>query len=409
MIYDLVIVGAGPAGMMAAFASKMYMPSLRLALLERLDRVGGKLRYTAGGRANIAHYADLSQLISQFHKEQKFLYPAFNAFCAEDLIDFLASMDVSCYINDEGRVYPKNMNGKELEELFYTRLIDLGVDIFLSELVHGLKLNDDIWSLHCENLVNNQEVHFETKNVIVASGCPASKKIAASKSECYFAINDLSLKFVPLNAALAPLYSQSIAKANLSGISVDNLSLTLCLGKKVLAKQDGSLLFTHKGLSGPAILNISRDFLQELASRLELKIDFLPHLSMASFDFDNLSPKEEQFLTDQIYTKLPKRLRNFLFTTSHSLSEKIRLAKSFILRDLQPVDYDLGMQCRGGLATKELNPRTLECKTYANLYFVGDQLDLDGPEGGYNLMMAFSTGYLAGKSVAENLTNLSII
>ncbi len=410
MIYDLIIVGAGPAGIFAALSAKIHNPSLKILLIDKLDRIGGKLRYTAGGRGNIAHVGSPDELISKYHREQKFLYPAFYTFSTNELINYLHTLGIETYSNDEGRIYPLGIKAIDLENLFYKELEKKKIDIYLSSLARSIRLLDEQYSensstklfcLEAINLINNQKQEYLSRALISACGCPASSKISASKKEAYFIQKTFGLPFINLSQALAPIKSKSVASYNLAGISVDNTEIKYYSGKKLIATEKEAILFTHIGLSGPAILNISREIREEDTDK-KIEIDFIPEL-----DSKNYSDKKADIFDSAtdifIKNKIPKRLRNYLIDDNLSPKDVVLKLKKFKINDIEIPNFDRGMQCRGGLDLKNIDPRSMESKSIPYLYFVGDQLNLDGPEGGYNLLLAFSTGYLAGLDSAEKL------
>lgn len=419
-IYDLLIVGAGPAGIAAALRAKQCRPQLRLLLLDRKARPGGKLRFAGGGRCNLSHLASPDELVAAFHREGRFLYPAFHRLPPVALMRELARLGIPCRVADEGRIYPLHMNGKEVEARLTQLLTENQIELALSRTARELRLPEasaPYYLLRCDE----GEV-FRTKQIILAAGCPACPQAEAAPEElAFFARSALPLAFEEPVAALAPLESPSLAVLGLSGLSVTDAELRLYVGKKKKARaaSRGALLFTHRGISGPAALNLSRELYFALASASEpprLVLDFLPEISAAAYLSLRAAERED------LLRRLPKRLRQRLAERAlpmpaagnpergngggagnpgGALPDSLFIPKELSCSDLRALDAGRGMQCRGGFSCRDLDPKSMEVKACPGLYLCGDQLALDGPEGGYNLHLAFATGDLAGEAAAR--------
>ncbi|MDO5732173.1 MAG: NAD(P)/FAD-dependent oxidoreductase [Eubacteriales bacterium] len=348
--WDLVILGAGPAGLYTALELKRLRSRARILLVDRLPRIGGKLRYTGGGRCNLSQALDREALVQAFGKSGRFLYPAFKQLDPAALRNSLHSYGISTLIDSEGRIYPRSQSGLEVEASFSEAIRRAQID---------LCLNTEIRSIHMENenyvLQSAGGDEICSRRLVLASGCPAGKSAkSAPLSICHVGALSLKLNLVQLQAALAALESETVKSWKLAGISLPRVRIQYRPPKGAKITEENAILFTHRGLSGPAILNLSRHLLAGIEILWRIDIFREPRSSGS----DSSDPG------------LPKRLVRAL------IDERGLDPHRLVINDLRVPDISSGMQCRGGISLKDLDPQSFTIKSMPGLYAVGDQVDL---------------------------------
>ena len=381
MEYDIAIIGGGPAGIIAAIASS---ETSNVILLEKNSSLGKKLLLTGGGRCNITNNKPPKKLLS-FYDKKNFLKHSFFAFTNEDLYSLF---DFDFIEEDNNRIFPESE--KSIDVLNGLKKHLKNVEIRLNYEVR--KITD--------NFIINDEI--KAKKVIMTTG-----GVTYPQTGCN--IDNFSLIKEPLTKikyGLSPL----ITKENLSKIAGITLNNVECSYKK--SKVKGNVLISHVGLTGPGILNKDNNL------GCEINIDLTPDIS-----YEDLKNKFDKDFQKKGKTHIKNYLKEFLannfieyFLNRVSISpttqlsrinkkEKNRLIENLKRLTFEIVDFnkDLAKITIGGIDLENINSKTMESKITPNLYFAGEILDLDGPTGGYNLKIAFSTGFLAGKSASENI------
>ena len=394
MDYDIAIIGGGPAGIMAAIACSA---DLNVVLLEKNSSLGKKLLLTGGGRCNITNNKPLKKLLS-FYDKKNFLKHSFYTFTNEDLFSLF---DFEFIEEDDNRIFPES-----------ERSIDVlnGLKKHLENV--EIRLNYEVKSIKGNFIINNE---INARKVIIATG-------GATYPQTGCSIENYSLTDEPLTKikyGLSPL----ITKEDLSSIAGITLKNVECTYKK--SKINGDVLISHVGLTGPGIINLSNEISKDIDYDIldddkdidcEIAIDLLPDLSQEdlkskfNMDFQEKGKTQiknylKQYLTNNFVEFFLNRVN---ITPDTQLSrinkkEKNRLIDCLKRFTFEIIDFnkDLAKITIGGVDLTNINPKTMESKITPNLYFAGEILDLDGPTGGYNLKIAFSTGYLAGLSVNE--------
>jgi len=369
------VIGAGPAGMMAAItaASRGH----KVTLLEKNDRLGKKLSITGGGRCNLCYKAEPEELLKQVNANSSFLYSAFYAFGSDALMDFFESRNVALKVED-GRVFPKSDRAEDVVKALEKALHDASVTV---------KLNYPI--------KNMEKLLKESEAVVLATG-GLSYPNTGSTGDGYAWAREFGHTITDLRPGLVPLFTEGTK--DLAGLSLQNVGLF---------NEVGELLFTHKGISGPLALKASR----YIDGKSEISIDLMPNLSheevdkllLAAFD-DSPNKAVRNILSDY----LPKRLSPLLVKDkekkANALSKAERRALSAAIKKLTfklvgSGGFREAVITIGGVDVREVNPSTMESKKVPGLYFAGEILDLDAQTGGFNLQIAFSTAYLAGYSI----------
>jgi predicted Rossmann fold flavoprotein len=408
-LYDIVIIGAGPAGLMAAgHASEL---GARVLVLEKNKNAGIKLLMTGGGRCNFTNNAPDKVFIDNFGSNGKWLLSGLSNFNSESIIDFFAARNIKSQANLEGKVYPENNSAAEIRKA----LIDYvesnrGGIMYEARVIKIVKNADKISKII---LADNSEI--KAKNFIIATG-GNSYPLSGSNGDAYNWLKELGHKIIKPRPALSPIIVKENFVKNLEGLSFQNCSLSIYKNNKKISFESGDFIFTSRGISGPAALNLSRIITKEDKANLVLKIDFFPEESNESLDkkLRELVESNSKESIRNILSKLTqKRLADFILDNrSIEISKKgadlNKLERSTIinfLKDLTLTVLDIGgfneaMITSGGVDLKEVNQKTMASKLYSNLYFAGEILDIDGPTGGYNLQIAWTSGYLAGESAA---------
>lgn len=410
--FDVAVIGAGPAGMMAAVQAAKK--GSRVALIEKKDRAGIKLLMTGNGRCNLTQAEfEVNELVKKYGKNGRFLYAAFSQFGPKQVIDFFGREKLKTKIEKGGKVFPKSDQGKDVLNVFIKLLKENNVNFFYESDIENFVIED--------NRIVAVEMRKRTvtaaKYIIAVGG--KSYPNTGSTGDGYVWAKKFGHEIIKPEPVLVPINTDPIHE-QLQGVSVHNCEISLLQNDKKIAKVDGDMIFTHFGVSGPAILNISRDVKKALAKgEVKLSIDFKPFLSEAQLDeilrndleknanknlsncFEDLfSPKLREFLLAYSGINLEKHAANI------SKAERIRLVKlfkGFKLGIESLMGFEKAMVTCGGVATKEIDSKTMQSKIIENLYFAGEILDVDGPTGGYNLQMCWATGYLAGRAASGQI------
>ena len=394
MDYDIAVIGGGPAGIMAAIASGK---TSNVILLEKNSSLGKKLLLTGGGRCNITNNKPPKKLLT-FFDEKNFLKTSFYTFTNEDLFDLF---DFGFIEEDNNRVFPESEKSIDVLK---------GLEKHLDNV--EVRLNYEVKKI-TDNFIINDEI--KAKKVIIATGGVTYPQTGCS-------IDNYSLTEEPLTKikyGLSPL----ITKEDLSGIAGITLNNVECSYKK--SKVKGNVLISHVGLTGPGIIDLSSRISKDIDYDIldddydlscEINIDLTP-----DFSHEELKNKFNEDFQIKGKTQIKNYLKNLLtnnfieyflnrinIAPDTQLSRinkksKNRLVENLKRFTLEIVDFnrDLAKVTIGGIELENINPKTMESKITPNLYFAGEILDLDGPTGGYNLKIAFSTGYLAGLSAGE--------
>lgn len=405
----VVIIGGGAAGMMAGIAAAKA--GHQVVLLEKNEKLGKKLFLTGKGRCNITNAAEMEDLFAGIVRNAKFLYSSFYRFNNRDIIRLLE--DCGCPVKTErgGRVFPVSDKSSDVIKALSGRLKELGAAVRLGTEVSGLKTDDG--RITGVLLKNGQELAADA--VVVATGGLSYPSTGAT-GDGYRLAADLGHTVTDLSPALVPFTTGEELVRDLQGLSLKNIRARILMNEKVLYEDFGEMLFTHFGVSGPVLLSASSYVAAQIKKTpLQLSIDLKPALSPEQLDArilkDFEQEKNKQF-KNALNRLLPARLIPAVIDRSGieperqintvTREERRRIAgqmKDFRLTLTGLRGYSEAIITQGGISVKEINPSTMESKRVRNLYFAGEVLDLDGVTGGFNLQIAWSTGYLAGISI----------
>lgn len=409
---NVIVVGGGAAGMMAAYQAAGE--GSHVILLEKMPSLGRKVLITGKGRCNITNACDTQQLIKNMPGNGRFLHSAYREFDNTDMIAFIEQWGVQTKVERGGRVFPVSDKAKDVIDAFVRALAKKQVEVITGQPVRKILVEDD-------QVVGVATDHkqYPADAVILATG-GASYPGTGSSGDGYKMAKELGHAITPLKPSLVPLEVTEDWIKELQGLSLKNVTATVLVGGKKQADDFGEMLFTHYGLSGPIILSLSKVVAEALNAgnkEVMLEINLKPALSeevldkRVQRDWEKFSRKQlKNSLNELLPTKMIPVIIDLAFLDPDKFvnqitkSERARLLKqlqhlTFTIQRTRPVSE--AIVTAGGVSTKEINPATMESKLIKNLYFAGEVIDIDGYTGGYNLQAAFSTGYVAGKAISE--------
>ena len=405
----VIVIGAGPAGMMAAGAAAEN--GAQVAILEKNQRVGRKLAITGKGRCNITNFCDTDDFIAHITANPRFLYSAVNRFTCYDTVAFFEERGLRTKVERGNRVFPESDKAADVVDTLYDYLTGLGVEIYHKE-VKGLLIEDGVVK---GVRLSDREMYADA--VIIACG-GMSYKATGSTGDGYTFAKAAGHTITPLLPSLVPLTADDKDIPDLQGLSLKNVRLTVTdtVTDKTVYSETGEMLFTHFGISGPLVLSASAHMRSMSPGRYTANIDLKPAL-----DFDTLDKRilrdfaefTNKDLINALVKLLPKKLIPVVIDRSgidphtkcnvltaeqrHALVNCMKQLTVHI-RSFRPINE--AIVTHGGVDVKDVDPRTMESKLIKGLYFAGEVLDVDAYTGGFNLQIAYSTGRLAGESAA---------
>ncbi|HHW06579.1 MAG TPA: NAD(P)/FAD-dependent oxidoreductase [Clostridia bacterium] len=408
----ILVLGGGAAGIFAAIgAAEMGAP---VVILEKKHSLGLKLLMTGNGRCNLTNTAPLDLFIQQFAEHGPFLYSALNNLSNMDLMNFFAELGVELKEERGGRVFPVSDRSKDVLHALTGYLHHLKVQVKLNTRVAGISTG--------QNRINGvfTEQGFMPAGAVILATGGLSYPRTGSTGDGYQWARELGHTVTPLRPSLVPLETVEDWVKELRGLSLQHVQVTAWSNHRKVGEQRGEMLFTHFGVSGPAILNLSRNVVRALANgpvkvliNLRPGIDRETQHKQLSAGFQRHAAKH---LKNALVDLLPQRLIKTVTAYSNLPAEKpvhqlTRMERQRLCETLQGLPLTISqarpieeaMVTSGGINLKEVNPKTMASKLIANLYFAGEILDIDGFTGGFNLQAAFSTGYLAGQSAAVSM------
>lgn len=409
MGYDVIVVGGGPAGMLGAAAAAAK--GARVLLLEKNDRPGRKLLLTGNGRCNVTNNGGMEDHLDHVVTNKKFLYSAYKNFDSRQLRELLASLGVKTRVEPGGRVFPVSNKAADIVNALYRHLRSKNVETrFGSEAKRILVRHGRVSGV----LLSDGTV-LQGKNVILATG-GMSYRQTGSTGDGYRMARQLGHSVSDPQPALVPLVTGEKWVKDLQGLAPGDVALRAMQGDKIIVEQHGEIIFTHFGLSGPAVLKASSFINTRPGQPVRLVIDLQPALPAEQLGArlrDVLAAGSGRYLKNALAELLPHKLVPVILALAgvepqkqvDQVSKKERGLLVHALKNLtltvtgtRPLNE--AIVTRGGINVKEINPSTMESKIIAGLYFAGEVMDVDALTGGYNLQIAFSTGYLAGTSAA---------
>ncbi len=405
----VLVVGGGPAGMMAAIQAAKQGNTV--TLLEQNEKLGKKLFITGKGRCNVTNDCDVTELFDSVVSNKKFLYSAFYSFSNQDVKDFFEEQGLRLKVERGRRVFPASDKSSDVIKALGNALKKLEVKIRLRTRVDKVLTENDIV---CGVRLSDGEC-LNADKVILATGGISYKSTGSDGSGLVMA-EKLGHQVTKLRPGLVGMCTKEAWVRDMQGLTLKNVAVSIGKkqGKKPLYEDFGELLFTHYGVSGPMILSASSRLGDELEKEdLYIKIDLKPALSKEQLDSRILRDFEERKnadLSNAMVHLLPKSMIPVMLhvcgldpakkvneVTRGEREQLVKGMKEFPLTINGLRDIQEAIITRGGVTVKEVDPSTMESKIVKNLYLAGEMLDLDALTGGYNLQIAWSTGYLAGQ------------
>ena len=383
--FDTIVIGGGPAGMMAAISSSFY--GQKTLLLEKNKKLGKKLAGTGGGRCNVTNNGNLDDLMAGIPGNGRFLYSVFSQFDNYDIINFFTENGVKLKVEDHGRVFPATDKSRTIIETLEQKMKELGATIKTQTEVVSVKKNEDYF------IIKSSEYIWSCDRLIVTTG-GKSYPSTGSTGFGYEIARHFKHTITELEAAESPLLTDFPHK-DLQGISLQDV--TLSYDKHVITHD---LLFTHFGLSGPAALRLS----SFVKGGETIYLDLLPQMSKQDLA-DFLEENREKSLRNALKASLPERLAEFLVQgfpekvkqlTDRERNQLIRSIKALKISVTGKMSLAKSFVTKGGVSLKEINPKTLESKLVPGLHFAGEVLDINAHTGGFNITVALCTGWVAG-------------
>jgi predicted Rossmann fold flavoprotein len=382
-----------------------------VVLIERNDRIGNKLRLSGKGRCNITNAAPIETFIEKFGRKGRFLRTAFYAFCNEDVIEFFEAKGLACKTERQNRVFPVTDTSGSVIDALNHYLDAYNVTKLFHKRVRDIQKEGKLFHVFFEG-----HGDIRARTVIVATG-GASYTKTGSTGDGYRIARRFGHTIIPLTPALVPLKTRERWVGDVQGLTLKNIRLTFTCGKKRIVSHVGELLFTHFGVSGPLVMDLSSDVITlKRQGDTSLSIDLKPGINKAQLEhrlLRELSTHGKKQLGNVVTSLLPSRLIPVILRLIHldptlkasQVTQRQRRSLVDILKGLPltivgALPLEQAMVTAGGISTKEIDPRTMESKIVPGLYFAGEIIDCAAPSGGYNLQQAFSTGYLAGEKAA---------
>ena len=407
--------------MLAAYRAAML--GAPVTLLEKKHKLGMKILISGGGRCNITHDGTMDDLRAAFRpNEARFLKPSFYRFTNRDIMQILEERGIALYTRPDGRVFPKAGFAKDVVAALQSLLEEVGVQVSLDSPVSRILLHHGApgtGSADPENRVQGVEVEdavLRSQHVVLCVGGSSFPGTGTTGDGWPWA-QEAGHSIVKVRAALAPLFLES-PRAEWAGVALRDCLLKTRQAGKVFASWRGDLLFTHRGLSGPAALGISRDAAERRpAGPVSLEVDLLPDRPDDQLDRDlrewaALNPRQQISLF--VEPLAPSRLVGSLLQSARcspdirgaylpqkSRSALVRTLKGWVIGSVQHIPLEKGEVVAGGIALDEVDPQTMQSRKTSGLYLCGEILDIAGPVGGYNLQAAWSTGWVAGESASR--------
>ena len=418
-MYYIAVIGAGAAGLMAAIRAGRF--GKKIILIERNSSTGKKILLTGKGRCNITNTASLDEFIEKFGRVGQFLRHAFSVFFNKDLMDFFKKEGLELVPERQGRVFPVDYKARSVVEVFKKALSDAGVEFMPKTRVKNIKKSGDSFELLLKDNKN-----IKAKKVILATG-GISWRETGSTGDGFRIAKEFGHKLTPLKPALVPLRTKETWVKELQGLALKNVRLFISASRRTkdgkirqrkIESKIGEMLFTHFGVSGPLLLDLSGEIVWILAECKEAKllIDLKPALTGERIEEKLLTVFKSQgsaHVKNVLKSFLPQRLIPVFVrlagarpdeeasqATKSVRQKMVNLFKEFPLTITGTLSISRAMVTQGGVSIKEIDSKTMESKLVPGLYFAGEIIEGAAPSGGYNLQQAFSTGYLAGESAA---------
>lgn len=409
--FDVAVIGGGPAGMLSA--GRAAELGAKVVLLEKNPALGKKLLLTGNGRCNLTQIDyDARGFVEKLGKNGRFFFTAFSAFGPKEVIDFFEEKKLPIKVEKNGRVFPISDDAIDVLSMLTKYLKDNKVEIITDAKVIGFEFANN----RISGVKFNDQIIYADKFILSTGG--KSYPVTGSTGDGYAWAKELEHTIILPTPALAPVKIKEDWVSDLQGLSLEKATINLWQNNKKQSSYDGEILFTHFGLSGPLIINVSKEIQALLRNgSVTIELELFPKLTAPELDkklvlaFQENNRKDiKNYFREILSRKMldlilklaeidPDKKLNFL--TKKERQKIVALLKSLKFTVFEVMGFEQAMITSGGVALKEIDPKTMHSKIVENLYFAGEILDLDGPTGGYNLQICWSTGYLAGENAGK--------
>ncbi len=424
-IWDVVVIGGGPAGMMAA--GRAAELGCSVLLLEKNLTLGKKLLITGGGRCNVTNnQPNVRAMLAKYKGNHKFLFSAFSQFGVDDTLEFFNRRGMATKEEAEGRIFPVSNRAQSVLDTLVNYMKESGVEIQTNSAVVGFSFvkakrrvsmdgtrRDSVESNFCIRLENKEQII--ARACIIATGGTARPE-TGSTGEGFGWLKKIGHTIVENNSALVPVALQDAWVKKIGGVTLKDIKLTTWQNGQKQDVQQGKLLFTHFGISGPTVLNMSKDIGDLLEQgEVVIKLDLFPQL-----DHEALKQELQTLLVAESNKKLKNTLSNLIpaalvtallelagingETANHSVRHEERVKLVALIKNI-PLNVkgllgkDKAIVSSGGVDPKEVDFKTMQSRLVPGLYIIGDALNIDRPSGGYSLQLCWTTGFVAGSNV----------
>ncbi len=408
-IWDLIVVGAGPAGLFCAISASGG--GRKVLVLEKKTSPGRKLLISGSGRCNLTHDGDPRSFLDHYGEAGRFLRPALLGFTNRDLVAFFEERNLSMITMEGGKVFPETQKARDVLDVLLAECEAWGVEIACGKAVTSIVKSAD------EFLVACGDDAYRSRILVIATG-GRSYPATGSAGDGYRFAEALGHAIAEVGPALAPVRIRDYPFADLAGISLPGARVSIFRGRKV-KEGAGDVLFTHDGLSGPGILDLSRDIWAGDLLRVSLaglrKKEEMERWLLARSEEEGGRNLRSVLAELAIPARLASRVLELLEipqeTKCASMTRRMRIDLADHLSGFPMIveavgGFDLAMVTRGGVDLMEVDPKSMESRLVPGLYFAGEVLDVDGDTGGYNLQAAFSTGFLAAERIKKRLAEM---
>ena len=415
--YDVIVVGAGVAGLIATGRASEL--GINVLVIEKMRRPGIKLLITGKGRCNVTNSDNIEDFMKNVHPNGRFLKHAIYNFFSKDIIDLLNKYGVEIDLERGGRYFPVSDKSSDVLNALLSYAKEHGAEFQHDCKVTKLLLNQDCVT-GVEIIENGQKKQIAAKKVIICTG-GKSYPATGSTGDGYALAKSVGHAIEPQFPALVPIVTKGTTAEQLQGLALKNINASVWINGKKQTEAFGEMLFTHFGLSGPIILTLSRFIVKELISnnKIDISIDLKPALDNSKLDkrlLRDLNEHGKKQIENIFKSWLPAKLIPVFIKKcgidptkeGHQITSQERNKIKSLMKDLRfeivgNRSFKEAIITAGGINTKEIDPKTMQSKLAKNLYFAGEVIDVDANTGGYNLQIAYSTGWLAAESCVKSI------
>lgn len=416
--WDLIVIGGGPAGMMAAYIAKEAKKGAKVLVVEKNNSLGKKLLITGGGRCNVTNSEfDTRKFLANYKDSDKFLFSAFAQYGVKETLDFFHGNKMPTKVENEGRTFPVSDSARSVWNVLVHGMEKLGVEVLSNAAVKGWEVSKSGDVSRVDGLqvsVGGKKIEIlKAKEYIVATG-GTSHPETGSTGDAYPWLRAIGHNVTIPKPVLVPLTIKEKWVKDLQGITLQNIKLSIVVEKQKIASKKGKILFTHFGITGPTVLNMSKQVSDLIVGKekVSVHLDILPHLDHGQLNqqlqdlFVAFKSKKIKNTLDEL---LPGSMAPIVFqeagipedTVCSQITREQRMAMIEAIKNVSMtvtglLGDDKAIIASGGVPLKEVDFKTMRSRLCENVFIVGDLLDIDRPSGGYSLQLCWTTGFVAG-------------